>query len=123
MGDWSVSGIKQSDDTVVISVSEDFSVAPAGRLKTDGPKSGELFRDEYLVPALEKFEYVKVLLDGVEGYGSSFLEESFGGLVRVRGFSKEQLMHSLSFVSDEDPTLCDEIALYVADAQHIAQSA
>lgn len=118
-----MNGIKRNDDTVVISVSEDFSPAPAGRLRTDGPKSGEAFRDDYLVPALEKAGRVTIVLDGAEGYGSSFLEESFGGLVRVCGYSQKRLMQSLEFVSVEDPTLEDEIASYIADAQHIAQSA
>jgi len=32
-----------------------------------------------------------IVLDGARGYTSSFLEEAFGGLVRLKGFSREQL--------------------------------
>lgn len=67
---------------VTIKVAEQFSRFPAGRFEKDGPFSGELFRRKYLVPALEKSDDLVVELDGARGYGSSFLEEAFGGLVR-----------------------------------------
>ena len=123
MGNQSVSGMHMNDDTVRISVSEDFSIAPAGRLKTDGPKSGEAFRCELLVPALERAQHVTINLDNTEGYGSSFLEEAFGGLVRDCGYSQKELAGALEFISEEDPTIPDEIFSYISDAQHIAQSA
>lgn len=80
---------------IEIHIAEDFSRAPAGRCRNDGPRSGEAFRQEHLVPALRKADKVVVHLDGVEGYGSSFLEEAFGGLVRVEGFTGEKLRRSL----------------------------
>ena len=55
-------------------------------------------------------------MDGVAGYGSSFLEEAFGGLVRVEGFTAEALKEKIRFVS-EDPTLEKEIWDYVDDAE------
>ncbi|WP_051631281.1 STAS-like domain-containing protein [Afifella pfennigii] len=64
----------------------DHVPAPGGRYIKDGPYSGQWFREEILRPALqearEKGEAVRVLLDGAPGYGSSFLEEAFGGAVR-----------------------------------------
>jgi hypothetical protein len=66
----------------------DFAPSPGGRFVSDGEFSGEWFRDEILVPALRTAnsdsEPVVVILDGTSGYGSSFLEEAFGGLVRLR---------------------------------------
>lgn len=97
-----------------ISVSRDFSNVPAGRYYSDGPNSGQRFRVEKLVPALRQGS-VEITLDA-EGYGSSFLEESFGGLVREEGFDEFELRERLNFVSD-DSTLVDEIWLYVASAQ------
>lgn len=79
-----------------ISIAKDFSPVPAGRHLTDGPFPGEKFRDSILVPALEHFDEITIDLDGTEGYGSSFLEEAFGGLVR-KGFSEEQLRRRLRF--------------------------
>lgn len=66
----------------MIKVAEQFSRFPAGRFMTDGPFSGELFRRKFLEPALKGSGDVIVDLDGARGYGSSFLEEAFGGLIR-----------------------------------------
>lgn len=84
-----------------ISVGSDFSPFPAGRFRDDGPASGEAFRDDILVPALEQDDVVCVHLDDVEGYGSSFLDEAFGGLVRNAGFSAKELHDKLFLVTDD----------------------
>jgi len=61
----------------------DFTKYPGPRFKKLGPNSGEEFREDYLVEALKKDSEVSVNLDGVIGYGSSFLEEIFGGIIRA----------------------------------------
>ena len=66
-----------------IAIAEAFSPYPAGRYLEDGKYNGTAFRREHLVPALREFDIVDVVFDGVAGFGSSFLEEAFGGLVRV----------------------------------------
>jgi hypothetical protein len=48
-------------------------------------------------------------LDGTRGYGSSFLDEAFGGLVRSEHFPKSEILSRLQFVSKLDPTYIDEI--------------
>ncbi|RUM95325.1 DUF4325 domain-containing protein [Pseudaminobacter arsenicus] len=82
-----------------ISISRDFSPYPAGRTIKDGPNNGTRFRTEFLVPALQKSvtsgEKVIVDFDEVRSFGTSFLEEAFGGLVRVEGFDKKELMSRL----------------------------
>lgn len=60
----------------------DFTKYPGPRYKALGSNSGEEFRETYLIPALKTDPKVSVNLDGVLGYGSSFLEEIFGGMVR-----------------------------------------
>jgi len=70
-----------------------------------------------LVPALKEFDRVTVLLDGTMGYGSSFLEETFGGLVRIRGFSAEDLHKRLTIHSAADPSLVKEAWSYVDAAE------
>ena len=77
-----------------ISVARDFSPSPAGRYCTDGPFPGQLFRDNFLIPALRENESVTIDLDGTSGFGSSFLEEAFGGLVR-NGFTESELASKL----------------------------
>lgn len=84
--------------STMISVAADFSPSPAGRYKGDGPFPGEVFRDKLLVPAVNNNDVVTVDLDGTDGYGSSFLEEAFGGLVR-KGFSETVLQQKLKLKS------------------------
>lgn len=74
----------------MISIVKDFSENPSGRYVTDGPNSGERFRTEFLAPALHAGLKIEVDLDGALGFGSSFLEEAFGGLVRL-GFKASDL--------------------------------
>jgi hypothetical protein len=98
-----------------ISIARDFSRYPAGRFTDDGPYPGEACRTKLLVPALRKYDSVVVNLDGTLGYGSSFLEETFGGLVRVEGFNKVDLRSKLKFVAS-DASIVDEIWSYVDGA-------
>ena len=100
-----------------IKIAEDFSTEPYGRYPEDGDANGTRFRDEWMLPALQQFEKVVVILDGTEGYGSSFLEESFGGLVRIHRIAPDLLREQLSIVSEEDPSLISEIWEYVNSAR------
>ncbi len=93
----------------------DFSRYPYGRYRVQGNYSGERFRDEFLLPALRRGEPVEVDLDGVRGYGSSFLEETFGGLVRA-GISADVLAQRMKILSTEDPSLIQEVSEYIQDA-------
>ena len=99
-----------------INIAKEFSKVPLGRFPDDSEFNGTRFREEWLVPALSKSECLEICFDGAEGYGSSFLEESFGGLVRLCGYSSAELATKLVFVSDEDPTLVDEVRQYIAEA-------
>lgn len=101
--------------TKTIEIAKDFSEFPAGRYLDDGPFPGEKFRDEILVPTLESNDTVEVLLDGTEGYGSSFLEEAFGGLIRNKGFTESDLKKRLIITSKSS-----DFDTYVAEAwEHI----
>lgn len=101
--------------TRTISVA-DFSQFPAGRYRSDGPRSGEAFREDVLLPALRKGP-VRVLLDGTMGYGCSFLEEAFGGLVRERGFSRQGIDQRI-FIEASDGSLIKEVWRYVLGTDH-----
>lgn len=82
----------------VISIAKEFSEEPYGRYPTHGDRSGELLREKFLIPGLVEFDRVRVDLSGTFGYGSSFLEEAFGGLVRIGYFRKEDLYERLEIV-------------------------
>ena len=83
-------------ETKMISIARDFSPHPAGRYRSDGPFSGEKFRDDFLYPALLGSAHVEVDMDGALGYGSSFLDEAFAGLVRKHGLSAKELRIKLN---------------------------
>lgn len=66
-----------------IKIADDFSKTPFGRYPSDSKYSAQRFREETLLPALKENDLVVIELDGTSiSYGSSFLEETFGGLVR-----------------------------------------
>lgn len=115
---------KQGGFMKIINIRKDFSRYPAGRYIADGPYNGEKFREDFLIPALfeaiNKKEKVKVELDGVRGYNSSFLEEAFGGLMRSGKFSSiKDLPEILEFAST-DESLIEEIRGYMKEAAPIA---
>lgn len=98
-----------------VNIAKDFTKYPAGRFKKNGETSGEEFRERFLEPFISKGETVTVEFDGTLGYGSSFLEEAFGGLVRKLGLGSENVLSKLELVSD-DPSLIAEIKEYVLEA-------
>lgn len=102
----------------IINIARDFSPYPYGRSEKYSYTSGEKFREEYLLPALQDNEIEKVIieLDGTEGYGSSFLDEAFANLIRISKLEKSFVLHKLIFVSEDDPSLVKEITSYIEDA-------
>lgn len=106
-----------------LSVAKDYFPFPGGRFRKNGKGSGEEFRDDFLVPRMQEAINQKgclvVNLDGVMGYPSSFLEEAFGGLIRVSGFTKPQVDSHL-IIEVTEPHLgiyADLAADYLADAE------
>ena len=67
---------KFADNTGFVNVA-DFSSFPAGRTKADGEYSAQKFREEILLPALWKYAFVCVNLNGTLGYSSAWLQEAF----------------------------------------------
>lgn len=110
-----------------INIGQDFSKDPSGRYISDGPGSGEEFRENYLRPILERLtedeQLMIVLDDGVEGYGSSFLVESFAGLVKYGYIETEILLKKLRFnYTDPDFEFYkDRILSYIKQAEYNSQ--
>ncbi|MDR4485509.1 MAG: STAS-like domain-containing protein [Nitrospirales bacterium] len=94
-----------------INVARDFSKYPAGRFTADGPASGQAFREIFLLPTLRDGKSLIIELDGTRGYGSSFLEEAFGGAVR-EGYDPEIVKRSFELKSADD-SLIEEIHDYI----------
>ncbi len=98
----------------IINIAKDFSSTPGARYKSDGDYSGELFREGFLEPLFKNsndLTKITIILDGVEGYATSFLEEAFGGLARKYG--KKICVSRLEFISNEDPLIIDDIKHYI----------
>ncbi len=100
---------------MIINIARDFSRFPAGRYVSDGPYSGEAFRNDHLLPALKDAHKVIVELDGARGYGSSFLEEAFGGAVRTKLIAPEKFA-ALEIISKSDPALEAVVKQFIVKA-------
>ncbi len=85
-----------SKSVMKINIAKDFSKNPAGRYISDGKYSGESFLKNYLIPAVKTHDLVELDFTGVRGYGSSFLEEAFGGLIRLTNMSLKDFMSKIS---------------------------
>ena len=99
----------------VVDMGKDFSRYPAGRTDKDGKFNGTAFRDIHLLPYIRKGNRVVVMLDSGFAYGSSFLEEAFGGLVRA-GVDKKTVV-SMVDLKTEDSALREEIVRYLESAK------
>lgn len=71
----------------LIDLGIDFARDLGPRYYILGPHSGEEFRDDVLIPAFRDNDKVTVALDSVDGFSPSFLEETFGGMVREFGLA------------------------------------
>ena len=84
-----------------IDIAKDFSDKLGGRWIKLGPFSGELFYDTILKPkyllAIKENEKLHIYLDGTKGYGSSFLDQSFGTLAREKENDLEQVKSTIVF--------------------------
>lgn len=101
---------------MTINIANDYTKSPGGRYIIEGEYSGEDFRERILLPAFEKCqsndEELIINLDGGYGYGSSFLEEAFGGLARK---TKNHNILKITIISDEEPQLINDILKYMKD--------
>ena len=104
---------------MLIKISEDFSKTPGARYGSEGPYSGEKFRDELLIPKYIEAkgigETLEIDLDGCYGFATSFLEESFGGL--VRSLKEKNVLNTIKIISNDDATLENLIIKYVKEAE------
>lgn len=92
---------------MTFSIAKDFSRFPAGRVKADGPCSGEHLREMVLARLQEG--PLMVDFDGTAGFGSSFLQGAFQGLADETDVSR------LYLTCTEDPTIVTEVLTYLKD--------
>lgn len=107
------------DQKIKVTV-RDFSETPGPREKVQGDFSAELFVETVLNPEFQKMDNdanlkMEINLDGTLGYGTSFLEEVFGGTARKKGV--DFVRNRMEVISEEEPWLKDEIKSYVDDVE------
>jgi phosphomannomutase len=96
---------------ITINIKEDFSATTGFRTYDDGPKSGleffEKLLDNKFKEASEQSVKLKIILDGGEGYTSSFLNEAF----RLLGekYGADLVWNNLLIVSEERPKYIEKI--------------
>ncbi|ELB2790989.1 MULTISPECIES: STAS-like domain-containing protein [Aeromonas] len=89
-----------------IVIGEQFSDDPSGRFYTDGNFSGEEFREEILIPAMSLHEVIIIDISTKnEGYGSSFLSEAFGGLVKYGYYTSNEVLIKIKIHISHDKPL------------------
>ncbi|CAI1991964.1 Uncharacterised protein [Serratia fonticola] len=112
----------KSNDFVELNIGKEFSTLPSGRFYSDETQSsGEQFREELLRKKLESLQpgqKVLVIIDNVEGYGSSFLVEGFAGMVKYGYMKNDVLLSKLSFKYDDNEFSFfeDKIIQYIKEA-------
>jgi len=99
-------------ETVAVNIGKQFSRFPSGRTPDDSAFSGQAFREKFLLNPLKEGKSLVIELDDAVSYGSSFLEEAFGGLVRVCGFARDFVASKIQFKSFDD-ALIEEIESYI----------
>ena len=115
--------MKETDELLksfYINIAHDYSETPGARYISDGPFSGEEFRDKLLEPRYLNCLSLGIKLiidfDGAYGYPITFLEEAFGGLVR-KGYSGIDLLNNTIFVSNEEPKIIEDIKKLILEEE------
>lgn len=104
---------------MLINIAKDFSKTPGARYYTEGDFSGQEFREKLLRPKFletqKSGEKLIINFDGGYGYPTSFLEEAFGGLVRE--FGSKEVLNGIELISEDEPSLVDEVITYIKEAK------
>lgn len=107
-------------ELIKISVAKHFSTTPGPRYRHEGKYSGDDFRDHFLAPCYFKAVIMGVKLvidlDGTAGFGTGFLEEVFGGMIRRKDIHADTFTNQIKLVSTEVPEYADEVLGYMEAA-------
>lgn len=83
--------VKSMKTEITLDVSE-YTDTPIGRDGLDGPKNGADYRDNHVIPEFEKYQIVRLDFTNTMGTTPSFLEEIFGGIIRKKILTPEELV-------------------------------
>src|SRR5437016_1322371 len=104
---------------IPLSIAEEFSKTPGPRTRQEGQHSAEELSESILDrrfdAAVAADAVLMIDLDGGYGFGTSFLEEAFGGLARKKGIGL--VLEHIDFKSEEEPYLRDDVLSYIREAR------
>ena len=89
-----------------------FSQYPSGRYKKEGPATAQHLREDTIIPNLLLGHDLEIVMDGAAGFGASFLEECFGGLMRSKRITPFHVMQHMKIVT-ADASLKKECVKYM----------
>ena len=94
----------------IINLVKDYSSSPYGRYSSEVQQdeedtTGENFRKNFLIPALEQYKQVHVDLTGYNRYARSFIDEAFGGLISSGEYSLSDLQGRLTYEHKDLPSI------------------
>lgn len=100
----------------VFKMAEKYTDSPGARYKSQGEHSGEEFRETVLLPLFNEYygkSKIIIDIDGLNGYPSSFFEESFGGLARTEGITPKMVLDTFEIICNDDPVFKDDVISYI----------
>ena len=102
----------------IINVANDFSILPGGRKISDGSHTGEHFYHILVenLNSLSEDEVLEINFDGGLSAGSSFLDQSFAGLIRNHILTKSQFKKRIHLTATEHPEIIEKVNKYVLNA-------
>lgn len=89
------------DTSMDIYVAEEFSNVLTTVKRSNGEFSAEEFRDSILIPTLQKYEEVILVLTNVKDMSRAFIHEVFSKLHR-KGYTEDDLDTKLQIISPND---------------------
>ena len=105
----------------ILHIATQFSKFPGGRFRRFGNYSGEEFREDVLVPAIDRLgsnEELIIDISDVMNFPPSFLDEAFAAIIRDKTLTLEQFKAKIKFEADEaNQPYIGMIDQYLKDAQ------
>jgi hypothetical protein len=93
-----------------LSIAEEFSRTPGPRSKKEGPFSAEEFWEKLVSRfenAMKTGGKLLIDMDGAAGYGTSFIDGTFGGLARQ--YTTDVVKQFLDVKCDQDTVILEEV--------------
>ena len=113
-------------EKIYLSVAKDYSKTPGTRYIKEGKFSGEDFLEKLLYPkmkeAIDQDKILVVNLDGTAGYATSFLDESFGGLIYRKGMDYHEVISHLEIEAEEFRRYKENVYKYLEEAKEIRRA-